>query len=233
MSRPKISLQEWLGKEQALKKKFLIQELNPSNFYGLLQNRKTPNGTIHIEGRFGNNQQTENAILENTPIKISEVCFDKLKGKFRIFKNKEKKLNLIKKQYNFSKETAYLIKKIKTELNLLREEEVIENLINSHTNNATLHQNKIKIQTKEIKLDILKLEIEENNQRIFDLTLENKILKDKIKDIMYMLAASHLKNEYLKDNLQNYDLSYEFPTPSEDKILKKVFELNDLLKESL
>lgn len=233
MSRPKIMLQEWLSKEQALKKKFLIQELNQSNFYGLLKNQQAPNGTIYITDRFENNHQTENAILENTPIKISELCFNKLKDKFRIFKNKEKKLNLIKKQYNFSKETVHLIKKIKTELNLLREEQVIENLINNHINNITLQQNKIKLQTKEIKLDILKLEINENNQKIYDLTLENKILKDKIKNIINLLAVSDLKNEHLKDTLQDHNLSSAPPTPSQEKIQNKIFEINNLLKESL
>lgn len=233
MSRPKITLQEWLGEEKVLKKKFLNQELNLSNTFGLLNYQQFHNGTRYITDRFGNNHQTENAILDNIPVKISEFCFDKLKGKFRIFKNKEKNSNLIKKQYKFSKETVKLIKNIKIEFNLPREENVIENLINHHLNNESLKQNKIKLQTKEIKLDVLKLEIEDNNQKIYDLTLENKILKDKIKYIIYLLAVSYLKNEHLKDIIQDHDLPSEYSKPTEEKIQNKVFEINELLKETL
>lgn len=160
MSRPKITLQEWLGKEQVLKKKFLNQELNQANNFGLLRFQQEHNGEFYITDRFGDNHQTEKTRLEDKEIRISSFCFDKLKDKFRIFKNKEKKSNLIKKQYNLSKETVNLIKKIKTNLNLPREENVIENIINHYINNESIQQNKIKLQTKEIKLDILNIEIE-------------------------------------------------------------------------
>ena len=119
------------------------------------------------------------------------------------------------------------IKKIKTDLNFLREEQVIEHLIINHINNKTMHQTKIKLKTKEIKLDILNLEINNNNQKIYDLTYENNFLKNKIKNMSHFLAESHLNIEHFKDILLEHNLPTELPIHSEDKIQIKIIELNE------
>ncbi|NNG75033.1 hypothetical protein HLH10_01610 [Acinetobacter sp. ANC 4277] len=234
MTRPKIMLQEWLGKEQTLKNEFLKQELDELNYHGLLKTQLNHNGINCITDRLGNNPYTQRVMLNNTTqLEVSEFCFNKLKEKYRTFKKNKKDSNLLKKQYKFSKETINSIKKLKIDKNLTREENVIENLINLYLNNKTIQQNTVKLQTKPIKLDILNLEIDKNLQKIYELELQNKYLRDEIKKIKSLLALSYLRNDHLKDIIQDNGLDASHPKPSNEMIERKIFEITDLLKESL
>ncbi|MFW1689648.1 hypothetical protein ACG9H2_06650 [Acinetobacter ursingii] len=231
MTRPIIMLQEWLDKEKTIKLRFIQHELNPLNPTGLLTSQTGGNGEIHIFDRIPNNPLTEKAALNGNFIKISKFCFDKLKPKFRTFKNKEKDSSLIKKQYKLTKETVNSIKRIKEEFNFPREEHVIENIITGHINNKNIKQKIEKLKPKEIDLEAFKSIIDENKQEINDLKNKKNNLEFKFNKIIYLLAVSDLENEHLKDIFQNQDLSSKCPTPSEEKIKNKILDINNLLEE--
>lgn len=233
MTRPIIMLQEWLDKEKTIKLRFIQHELNPLNPTGLLISQTGGNGEIHIFDRIQNNPLTEKAALNGNFIKISKFCFDKLKPKFRTFKNKEKDSSLIKKQYKLTKETVNSIKKIKEEFSLPREEYVIENIITGHINNKNVKLKIEKLKPKEIDLEAFKSIIDENKQEIYDLEHKNKNLEYKIKNITYLLAKSYLKNEHLEGILLENELTLEYSFLPEEKIQNKIFEINKLLKENL
>lgn len=232
MTRPKIRLQEWLNTEQKLKLQFIEHELNPSNTSGLLMNLVNNNESIYISDRIQSNPLTEKSMLNSMHIAISEFCFDKLKQKYRTFKNKGKDSFLIKKQYKLSKETVKSIKEIKNEYNFPREEYVIENIINGHINNKNIKQKIEKLKPKEIDFEALNFIINENKKEIDGLKNEKNNLEFKINKIINLLAISSLENEYLKDVLQDQDIFSEHSTPSEEKIKNKILELNNLLEES-
>ena len=233
MTRPVIMLQEWLDKEKTIILRFIQHELNPLNPTGLLTSQTGGNGEIHIFDRIQNNPLTEKAALNGNFIKISKFCFDKLKPKFRTFKNKSKDSFLIKKQYKLSKEVVNSIKEIKNEFNFPREENVIENIITCHINNINVQKKIKKLKPKEIDLAALNFTINENKQKIYDLEQENKKLEYKIQKITNLLAKSYLNIEYLENILLEHDLDSEYPAPPEDKFEKKVLEINKSLTENL
>lgn len=232
MTRPKIRLQEWLNTEQKIKLQFIEHEINLSNTTGLLMRRVENNESIYIFDRIQSTHLTERSMLNGMSIAISEFCFDKLKQKYRTFKNKQKDSFLIKKQYKLSKETVKSIKEIKNEYNFPREEYVIENIINDHINNKKVKQKIEKLKPKEIDFEALNFIINENKKEIDDLKNKKNNLEFKINKIINLLAISSLENEYLKDILQDQDIFSEHSTPSEEKIKNKILELNNLLKES-
>ncbi|WP_180183010.1 hypothetical protein [Acinetobacter sp. YH01020] len=232
MTRPIITLQEWLDKEKTIKIRFIQHELNPLNPTGLLTSQIGGNGEIHIFDRIQNNPPTEKASLNGNFIKISKFCFDKLKPKFRTFKNKEKDSSLIKKQYKLSKETVNSIKIIKEKYSFPREEHVIENIITGHINDKNIQRKIEKLKPKEIELEAFKSIIDSNKQEIFDLDQKNKNLEYKIKYITHLLATSYLKNEHLEGILLENELTSEYSILPEEKIKNKIFEINKLLKES-
>lgn len=232
MTRPKIRLQEWLNTEQKIKLQFIQHEINLSNTSGLLISRVDNNESIYVFDRIQSNPLTEKSMLNGMSIAISEFCFDKLKQKYRTFKNKRKDSFLIKKQYKLSKETVKSIKEIKNEYNFPREEYVIENIINGHINNKNVKQKIEKLKPKEIDFEALNFIINENKKEIDDLKNEKNNLEFKINKIINLLAISSLENEYLKDVLQDQDIFSEHSTPSEEKIKNKILELNNLLEES-
>lgn len=231
MTRPKIMLQEWLGTEQRIKLQFIQHESNLLNSSGLLVSQTGDNGNIYISDRIQHNYLTEKSMLDGMSIAISEFCFDKLKQKYRTFKNKQKDSFLIKKQYRLSKETVNSIKIIKEEFNFPREEHVIENIITGHINNKNIKQKIEKLKPKEIDLEAFKSIIDENKQEINDLKNKKNNLEFKFNKIIYLLAVSDLENEHLKDIFQNQDLSSKCPTPSEEKIKNKILDINNLLEE--
>lgn len=233
MTRPIIMLQEWLDKEKTIKLRFIQHELNPLNPTGLLTSQTGGNGEIHIFDRIPNNPLTEKAALNGNFIKISKFCFDKLKPKFRTFKNKEKDSSLIKKQYKLTKETVNSIKRIKEEFSFSREEHIIENIITGHINNKNIKQKIEKLKAKEIDLEAFKFIIDNNKQEISYLDQKNKNLENKIKYITHLLATSYLKNEHLEGILLENELTLEYSVLPEEKIQNKIFEINKLLKESL
>lgn len=218
MTRPKIRLQEWLNTEQKIKLQFIEHEINLSNTTGLLMRRVENNESIYIFDRIQSTHLTERSMLNGMSIAISEFCFDKLKQKYRTFKNKQKDSFLIKKQYKLSKETVKSIKEIKNEYNFPREEYVIENIINDHINNKKVKQKIEKLKPKEIDFEALNFIINENKKEIDDLKNKKNNLEFKINKIINLLAISSLENEYLKDILQDQDIFSEHSTPSEEKI---------------
>ncbi|MBH2029309.1 MAG: hypothetical protein I8H74_02335 [Moraxellaceae bacterium] len=233
MTRPKIRLQEWLGKEQRIKIQFIQHEINLLNPSGLLKSQTGHNGEIHIFDRNKSNHLTEKSMLNGISIAISEFCFEKLKQKYRTFKNKGKDSFLIKKQYKLSKETVNSIKKIKEEFSFPREEHVIENIVNGHVNDKNVKQKIEKLKPKEIDLEAFKSIIDNNKKEISNLDLKNKNLEYKIKYITHLLATSYLKNEYLEGILLKNELTPEYSIPPEDEIKNKIFEINCSLNESL
>lgn len=233
MTRPKIRLQQWLNTEQKIKLQFIQHESNLLNPSGLLTSQTGHNGEIHIIDRIQSTLPTEKSMLNGISIAISEFCLDKLKQKYRTFKNKQKDSFLIKKQYKLSKEVVNSIKEIKNEFNFHREENVIENIINGQINNINLQKKIEKLKPKEIDLAALNFIINENKQKIYDLEQENKKLEYKIQKITNLLAKSYLNIEYLENILLEHDLDSEYPAPPEDKFEKKVFEVNESLTESL
>lgn len=232
MTRPKIRLQEWLNTEQKIKLQFIQHESNLLNPSGLLTSQTGYNGEINIIDRNQNNPLTEKSMLNGISIAISEFCFDKLKQKYRTFKNKQKDSFLIKKQYKLPKEIVNSIKELKNQYNFPREEHVIENIINGHINNKNVTQKIAKLKPKEIDLEALNFIINENKQKIYDLKNERNNLEFKINKIINLLAISSLENEYLKDVLQDQDIFSEYSTPSNERIKSKILEINNLLKES-
>lgn len=231
MTRPKIMLQEWLGKEQRIKIQFIQHEINLLNPSGLLKSQTGYNGEIHITDRIQSTPPTEKSMLNGMSIAISEFCFEKLKQKYRTFKNKQKDSFLIKKQYKLSKETVNSIKKIKEEFSFPREEHVIENIITGHINNKNIKQKIEKLKPKEIDFEALNFIINGKKQEIDDLKNEKNNLEFKINKIISLLAISDLENEYLKNTLQDQDISSEYSAPSEEKIRNKILEINNLLEE--
>lgn len=233
MTRPKIRLQEWLNTEQKIKLQFIQYESNLLNPFGLLTSQTGHNGETHIIDRIQSNRLTERSMLNGMSIAISEVCFEKLKQKYRTFKNKQKDSFLIKKQYKLSKETVNSIKKIKEEFSFPREEHVIENIITGHINDKNIKQKIEKLRPKEIDLEAFKSIIDNNKKEIYNLDLKNKNLEYKIKHITHLLATSYLKNEYLESILLKNELTSEYSIPPEDEIKNKIFEINCSLNESL
>lgn len=226
-------LQEWLGKERTIKLQFIQHESNLLNPSGLLTIQTDNNGDIYILDRIQNNQLTEKSMLDGMSISISKFCFDKLKPKYRTFKNKQKDSSLIKKQYKLSTDTVNTIKEIKSKFNFPREENVIENVVNGYINNINVQKKIEKLKPKEIDLEALNFIINENKQKIYDLEKENKKLEYKIQKITHLLAKSYLNIEHLENILLEHDLDSEYPAPPEDKFEKKAFEINKSLTENL
>lgn len=90
MTRPKIRFQEWLNTEQKIKLQFIQYESNLLNPFGLLTSQTGHNGEIHIIDRIQSTPLTERSMLNGISIAISEVCFDKLKQKYRTLKKNRK-----------------------------------------------------------------------------------------------------------------------------------------------
>ncbi|OTG86972.1 hypothetical protein B9T31_04980 [Acinetobacter sp. ANC 4558] len=242
MSRPEISLQEWLNTDVDQKMKFLQIEMDPKNADGILQ--YIPNqqeNRIHITFR-NNTQNLELSGLFNynngqqyfiSYVVLSFDQYNKLRAKYRRFDRKKNESGLLKKQYKFSQQTASNIKKLKNYWSLSREENVIENLINSHLNRKEIEQTKIQLNTKLIKANILNQAIDKLNKDIYDLNNKNEYLSKKIKEMEKLLAVEYLKSDHYKYLLDENKIETSISKIDEEKIQNKIMEIKENLKVSI
>jgi len=129
MTRPKMTLQEWLDKDAELKKQFIYREIDESGYNGskllVLDNNQIKSKYLRTE-YFLSGQLSQSYI-----IRITELDFEKIKNKYRVFKKNENDKDLSRKQYRFKKTTVQKIKKMQKEMKLDSEVLVIEKLIDN------------------------------------------------------------------------------------------------------
>lgn len=213
MGRPLLKLSEWCNKDAGLKIEFLDQECKREN--GLIQYLHNPNGMIFIgEPKYLDDQilNTERPVFEEFVlanghyIRISTVCFHQLKKKFNLFKKAKNEHNLSKKQYHFTSEVSKRIQAIKSANNWKKEEDVIEYLVNVYCNQVTQQKTKVNIETKAIKLKMLKDEIDKNLSEINQLKTEVFQLKQQLQN------ATGAK-EYYQNLCKKYGTEQESSDP--------------------
>lgn len=227
MSRPKISLQEWCNADQKLKLDFIEKESQRSG--GLIQQ----NGNYYIPREPISRQEQIRAQLSNQHfIVLDSACFEKLKSRYRTVKKNQKDHHLTKKQYMLNSQTIQQIKRIQEQNTWAREEAVIEHVINVHTNNYTIDKTKAQLKTKQIKLKFLENEIKENINKINNLNTYNSYLKQKIDQLLYLLAKAYLVSDHYKDLLQDNSINILPPNVDESITFAKIEEVRELLKLS-
>lgn len=242
MSRSEITLQEWLNTDVKQKLKFIMNEMDPKNIHGVLTyDHNQPAGRINLLFRNHSKElelygvlqvnEEQNNFCFNLGLTLME--YNKLRAKYRRFNNKKNESNISKKQYRLSKETITYIKKIKKELNLSREECVIENSVNFYLNKQEVINTKVKLNTKTIKFNILNQEINKLNIDIQNLNNRNEYLSKKIKELEKILAESYLESDQYKYLLDKNKIETSLPKIDDEKIKNKVMKIKGILKEHL
>lgn len=147
MSRPKITLNEWLNTDLELKDKFIERELGLKNGYNLLKHEGNSilgtDSTIATPNLLNSHHHKFNGIW------LTAFEFEKLKAKYRVYKKNINDKDLIKKQYKFKEQTCKRILKLKGKNKFSREEEVIEFLLNEYNKKDNLDE-KVKVDWKHV-----------------------------------------------------------------------------------
>lgn len=212
MGRPPISLQEWCNDEQKLKLDFIEKE--SQRLGGLIR----WNGNYYIPRVVTSQEAPISAQLSNQQtILLDSKCFEKLKNRYRTVKKNQKDSHLTKKQYLLDSQIIQQIKRIKEENTWSREEAVIEHVISLYTNGYTAKKTKAQLETKPIKLKLLQDEITENLSKIDQLNQQNQGLKQKIDQLLDLLAKAYLVSDQYKDLLENN--SVDIPAPKLDETI--------------
>lgn len=212
MGRPPISLQEWCDDDQKLKLDFIEKETQRSG--GLIQ----WNGNYYIPRVVTSQEAPISAQLSNQQtILLDSKCFEKLKNRYRTVKKNQKDSLLTKKQYMLDSQTIQQIKRIKEKNTWSREEAVIEHVISLYTNGYAANKTKAQLETKPIKLKLLQDEVKENLSKIMQLNQKNQYLKQKIDQLLDLLAKAYLVSDQYKDLLENN--SIDIPAPKLDEII--------------
>ena len=138
MGRPLIFLKDWCLEDSMLKAEFLKKESeNPKGLILVENQTYIPNFYNFPQFRSGNFELGQ--LSNGKQIQITQICYEKLKAKFRTFKKKVKDKDKVNKHYLLNRQTANYINKLKEDFTLHREEDVIENLIKDRINdNAQL-----------------------------------------------------------------------------------------------
>lgn len=242
MARPEITLQEWLDTDVNQKIRFITNEIDQNNIHGVLNfypdkpmdkvnvvfKKNSMGGEIYGQLRFNTEQ---GSFCYN--ISLTLVEYNKLRAKYRCFNRKKNETNLLKKQYKISKQTVYHIRSLKNRWNLSREENVIENLINSYVNEEEIKKTKVQLNTKLIKFNTLHQEIDKLNKDVYELNNQNECLREKIKKMEELLASAYLKSDHYKDLLNENNIDISISKIDDEKIKNKIIEIKEILKESI
>lgn len=246
MSRPKITLQEWLNSEQNKKIEFIKKECDQNSINGLLTftSVDTPPSTYKITYKNNFNNNVSHFVLGKLhfevnnhkiifDLSLTEEQYNQLRAKYRVYKKNLHDSALVKKQYKFSKQTSHNIQKLKNEWSVHREEQVIENLINSHLNKQEEKKTLVKLNLKLSRFNILTQDNDKLSQEIYVKNTHIKTLKTQLKEMEELLAKSYLKSDHYKEILKTHGIKTETPKTTDHIIRKKVLEIQEILKASL
>lgn len=199
MARKKLTLREWIEKENGLKLEFLEHECTKEK--AVLQVVQNNSGLLQIQpieiidGPF---------LLESISAKkiilINEKYFFDLKNGFRNFKHSKRNSTNVRKQFYLTSQVAKKLEALTEKFKQRTETECLEFLINDHDKKQTIpHPYKQKLYEKDMI-------IEELNNRIkaLDKTLYVKQLQVRKQD---QAIQDYLINELINCKIVNYELT--------------------------
>lgn len=234
MARKKLTLREWLKKDEALKLEFLEYECSKEK--AVLWEFQTPNGTYQIEPKEKIYDPFLIEKISNQKILlINEKYFFDLKNGFRNFKYSKKNRTNVRKQFYLTSHISKKLEALTEKLKQRTEAECLEFLINDYDKKQTTPP------TYKQKLYEKDSIIEELNNRIkaLDKALYVKQLQVRKQD---QAIQDYLINELINCKIVNHELkNHAFKEANEiqkskHKLLKEIqnnIQLEQLKYESI
>lgn len=232
MGRPLIFLKDWCLEDSMLKAEFLKRESeNPNGL--ILRENQTYIPNLYKFPQFQSGNSALGQLSNGIQIQITQICYEKLKAKFRSFKKKLKDKDKVNKHYLLNRQTANYINKLKEDFTLHREEDVIENLIKDRINDNAQLKHFEKLERSPLNLLKLKNELSYYKKLCEQAETDKSQFYIRIDELEDLLARAYLLNEFLKDTLQDHNIAFHHPSINDEIVKKYKFEIRNNLRTYL